>query len=250
MPLATLLVAAAFAAVHLFAGRLRFISLLPRSRYLSAAGGVGVAYVFVHLLPELAEYQEHVGGHFEDGSPLARVEVHVYLLALVGLIAFYGLDRLAVRTRRGGDGGDGDGDAHPEAGVFWLHVATFALYNGLIGYLLLHREPADAGTRGLVVYAVAIGLHFVTNDFGLHQHFPARYRRVGRFVLAAAVLLGWLVGYLGPSPDPLLVGALFGLLAGGIVLNTLKEELPEERDSSFWAFLLGSLAFGGLLLLI
>ena len=250
MPLATLLVAVGFAAVHLFAGKLRFISLLPRSRWLSAAGGVGVAYVFVHVLPELAEFQHGFGGALEERGVMARIETHVYVLALVGLTIFYGLDRLAVVSRTADDdpGNDGRGSEHPAGGVFWLHVVTFALYNGLIGYLLLHRE--DAGPRGVTLYAVAMGLHFLINDFGLHQHFPTRYRHAGRFVLAAAVLLGWLVGYLGPSPDPLLIGALFGLLAGGIVLNTLKEELPEGRDSSFWAFLLGTLAFSGLLLLV
>jgi hypothetical protein len=32
----------------------------------------------------------------------------------------------------------------------------------------------------------------------------------------------------------------FAILAGGIVLNVLKEELPEERQSRFGAFALGT----------
>ena len=51
----SLLLAAGLAAIHLFSGRLRFVRVIPRSRWLSAASGISVAYVFVHLLPDLAE---------------------------------------------------------------------------------------------------------------------------------------------------------------------------------------------------
>jgi len=37
-------------------------------------------------------------------------------------------------------------------------------------------------------------------------------------------------------------------IRGGVVLNIMKEELPEERKSRFCAFLLGALAAGALLL--
>ena len=33
-----------------------------------------------------------------------------------------------------------------------------------------------------------------------------------------------------------------------VVLNVLKEELPQERQSRFWAFALGLVVYGGLLL--
>lgn len=41
--LAPLLAAAGLALVHVFAGRLRFLDGIPRSRWLSIAGGVSVA---------------------------------------------------------------------------------------------------------------------------------------------------------------------------------------------------------------
>ncbi len=51
---------AGLAVVHLFSGKLRFLEGIPRSIWLSMAGGISVAYVFVHLLPELAEEQEAI----------------------------------------------------------------------------------------------------------------------------------------------------------------------------------------------
>jgi hypothetical protein len=37
-------------------------------------------------------------------------------------------------------------------------------------------------------------------------------------------------------------------LAGGVVLNVLKEKLPEQRESRFWAFALGPAFYTVLLL--
>jgi hypothetical protein len=60
--------------------------------------------------------------------------------------------------------------------------------------------------------------------------------------------LGWAIGlFLEISEAALAV--LFGFLAGGVVMNVLKEELPEERESSFWAFALGAAAYAVVLLI-
>lgn len=240
----TFFTALLFAAVHLFAGKLRFLDQLPRSRWLSAAGGVSVAYVFLHLLPELSERQHALG---ED---LLFVERHVYTLALVGLAVFYGLERVVASSREEAYKPDNAEEEVSQGatnqGAFWLSTLSFALYNLIIGYLLLSAE-ADNLT-GFVYYATALALHFVVNDYGLRHDHQQRYHRVGRFVLAAAVLVGWGLGRLISIPD-LWVTDLLAFLSGGVILNVLKEELPEERESSFWAFSLGALGYAGLLLL-
>lgn len=78
--------AIALAVVHLAANRLRFLDVVPRSRWLSVAGGISVAYVFVHLLPELNEAQETLDEAASGALPF--LEAHAYLVALVGLGAF------------------------------------------------------------------------------------------------------------------------------------------------------------------
>jgi len=130
--------------------------------------------------------------------------------------------------------------------VFWIHLAAFAHYNVLIGYLLLHREENEL--RGLVVYAIAMSLHFIVNDQGLRQQHGSTYHLYGRLVLAAAPVAGLLLG-LATNVSPLLLSALFAFLAGGIILNVLKEELPEDRQSRFSAFALGAILFAAVLLL-
>ena len=52
----TALIAIGLALTHLFSGKLRFAPI-PRSGWHSAASGFSVAYVFVHILPELNHHQ-------------------------------------------------------------------------------------------------------------------------------------------------------------------------------------------------
>ncbi|WP_246318928.1 hypothetical protein [Peteryoungia desertarenae] len=234
-----------FAAIHLFGWRIRSLQAQPRSRWLSLGGGVSVAYVFVHLLPELASHQ----GRFEeivDGQAglIAEIESHTYLIALLGLVVFYGLDRLALRTKPEADTASGSPSLQDD-GAFWLHLWSFALYNSLIAYLLLHREEDDL--RGLIIYGFAMSLHFLVNDQGLRHSHGALYDHRGRWLLAVSPFLGFGLGIFVTIPE-LAISALFAFLAGSIVMNVIKEELPKERDSRFLAFVSGALGYAALLL--
>jgi hypothetical protein len=230
------------AAIHILGGKRRFLDVIPRSRWLSGASGVSVAYVFVHVLPDLAESQ-HVMRE-EAGEVLGFLEHHVYLLALLGMMVFYGLERLVKRSHPQAAKSDSDGKPM-EAGVFWIHVGSFAAYNLLIGYLLLHRE--QPGGQSLLFFFLAMATHFLVNDYGLRQDHPRRYHHIGRWVLGAAVVAGSVVGAT-LQVHRAAIAMLFAFLAGGIVLNVLKEELPEERQSNFWAFAAGAVGYAALLM--
>ena len=229
-----------FVLVHVFIDEMKFLSGTPRSRWLSVAGGVSVAYVFLHLIPELSEGQKTLAESF---SAVHFAERHVYLIALAGLVVFYGLERLAAHSS------DQDADGRPEqatsGGVFALHIASFAIYNVLIGYLLLHRERSSL--QSLLFFALAMALHFVVTDYGLREHHKQRYNSVGRWVLSAAVLGGLALGF-SLVVHEAMVAVLVAFLAGGVVLNVMKEELPKERESRFSAFVIGVVAYSFLLL--
>jgi hypothetical protein len=138
------------------------------------------------------------------------------------------------------------GEDSTEAGVFWLHAISFAVFNALIGYLLLHRE--DPGIQGLLLFAFAMGVHFMINDHGLRKHHQRAYDEVGRWVLAAGIGVGWMVGLFFEVSEAA-IAVLFAFLAGGVIMNVLKEELPEERESRFWAFALGATLYAAILLI-
>ena len=79
-----------------------------------------------------------------------------------------------------------------------------------------------------------------THGTGAHVH--------GGVAVAAAPVAGLLLG-LVMNVSAVLLSALFAFLAGGIILNVLKEELPEDRRSRFRAFALGATSYAALLLL-
>jgi zinc transporter ZupT len=228
------------ALTHLFAERLKFSSI-PRSKWLSFAGGVSVTYIFVHLLPELAEGQEMIQ---ENGVEF--LEHHTYLIALIGLALFYGLEKTAKQSSESAREAPGD-EMAANLNVFWLHITSFALYNAIIGYLLVHRE--DESWRSLLWFTIAMAFHFVVNDYGLMDHYHNAYRRKGRWIIMLAILGGWLIGVLTDIPEIWII-MLFAFIGGGTIMNVLKEELPQERKSNFWAFGAGIFFYSLLLLFI
>jgi len=245
IPLFPLPAAAALVAVHLVAGRLRFLDVVPRSRWLSLAGGVSVAYVFVRLLPELSAGQEVVQRAIA-GELLAGLENHIYIVALLGLAIFYGLERVVRRSQEERSTMQETERTTTGPGVFWLHVASFGVYNILIGYLLLHR--IRPGLMSLAFYTVAMALHFLVTDYGLRNDHRRDYDRVGRWALSIALAGGLAAGYTSRLPE-LWVAVITAFLAGGVILNVLKEELPEERKSRIAPFFIGAFGYAAILLL-
>ena len=150
----TALMALGFCAVHLFVGKLRFLDVEPRSRWLSFAGGVAVAYVFLHILPELGAH----GATFQRAMGLARgaAEAWVYTMSLAGLALFYGIERALVVSRGGRD----RTNKRPGSGIFWLHIAASGLLIFIVAYLLNHREDETAG--GLILFFVALLVGYVS----------------------------------------------------------------------------------------
>lgn len=233
-PVAAGIFTVALALVHLLAGHRWFVDFDAKRPWLSAAGGATVAYVFVLLLPEVSEAALVVGERREEGL---LAEQYVYLTVLVGFVLFYGIE-VAVAHRTGED-------VEGSSLVFWAHVAVFALYSGLIGYLLFYQEVP--GVENLFFYALAMGLHFGITDFGLRRYHGADFDRAGRWLLAGATLLGGVVG-LVLELGGLLLATLFGFVAGAVVLNVIKEELPDLNESRFLAFAAGALAYTVVLL--
>jgi hypothetical protein len=63
------------------------------------------------------------------------------------------------------------------------------------------------------------------------------------------VLAGWLVGAITHVPEPVLA-RLFALVVGGVVITSMKAELPREGEGHFWPFCLGAAGYTLLLLAI
>ncbi len=233
----TLLAALALAGVNALPHLLRALPPEPRARFLSFCGGITIGFVLMRLLPALgteAELLQRMG----SALPLPPGE-NVYAVALFSLLLFYGAEMLSRRAAQATEPG------RPVARVraFRFELASFALLDFLIGFTLMHR--ARVGGHELLLFSVAMFLKFILSDQALHAQHQDAYDRAGRWVLSGAVLAGWALGLVASLPAivPQLVEAF---IAGGVILNILRWELPRSGGSRYWAFLFGAIVYAGL----
>lgn len=213
-----------------------------RRRWVSAAAGVSVAYVFVDVLPELGAHSQVIG-EAAGAAGLLFAEQRLYLLALLSFVVMYGLEHMVLTQRQHTGEATASGRPGP---AYWLHIAGFSAYSALIGYLLVER--ADRGIGSIALYTAAMAVHFVIVNHALAEEHGAAYRRHGHWWLAASVLAGWVMAVALPLSE-LAFARLFAVLAGGVVITSLRSELPDDRRGRFWWFCLAALAFAALLLM-
>ncbi len=71
-------------------------------------------------------------------------------------------------------------------------------------------------------------------------------KQIGRWVIAAAVILGWGLAIVTDIPERA-IALIVAFIGGGIILNVLKEELPGERQARFIPFVAGAVLYTALL---
>jgi hypothetical protein len=233
-----------FAGTFLFGGHVYVLRLLGSGRrtIISFSAGLASAYVFVHVMPELHGAREAL---VESASvPLKFEGMGIYLVALTGFLVFYGLEHLRKHLRKAGGEG-AETIEGTEGAEFGLHIGGFAAYVFLMSYLLVHN--LEETTTSLALYAVAIVFHFLAVAHELQNEHGAAYTRLGRWVLAAAAILGWTVGQMVALPFSVLA-LLVAFLSGAIMMNSLISELPSEKEGQFLPFMAGGLMYGLILL--
>jgi hypothetical protein len=213
--------------IHIFAGRIQFTGNIWHTRFLSMAGGVAVAYVFVELMPRLGVSQTTLQAISADIVPLK--ERHVYIVAFLGFLFFYGISRMPSKTAKNGNF------------QFSLNMISYVLLNFLVGYEIVDMN--DPFIQPLYLFTFALGLHYFITDYSLRQKHPGVYDRLGRFILAIALSFGFIAGLLTELPKTSIIyGVAF--VAGGVILNVLSHELPaDEKRTSFPGFALGGILY-------
>ena len=242
--LGTLAVTLFFCLAFLRGRHLPLLGKIGHRTVVSVAGGAAVAYVFMDLLPELGEAAL---GFREATSHLGTrlLDYGIHAATMAGFLFFYGLEELVIRSR------DEEerrrrreaGRAHP---LFRIHMIAFATYAWIVSYLMVGSAQQTA--RSLAFYAVAMALHFLSVAHALHEEHGARYDRIGAPLLVAFSATGWACGLAVELPEPV-CGVLLGVVAGGIIANTTISELPREKEGKFVPFLVGAVAYTGLLFL-
>lgn len=207
--IALIFVLSHFLAPYAFRFRERF-----RRAATSFTGGLAASYICLQLLPEIDEGSDLLGGR-------------IYFLVLVGLSIYYGLE---VWISRHGGGRQ----------QFSLRLLILAIYTLSISFTLSTQLPRNIVLS--LIYAVAMGLHIMSNDFALLEDRPARFLSPGRYVLIGAVLLGYVMSVVR-SPNPVVLDAGTAMLAGFMIFTVFRKEIPDFSKAHFRAFLSGSAVF-------
>jgi hypothetical protein len=227
-----------FAAMFLFGRNIHPLRAFLRDDRVAISFGAGmsVAYVFVHVMPELHDVRVSFAEGM--GTPLPFQGMLVYYFALVGFLLFFLMDQL--RERMAHSSGESAASL-----AFRLEIGGFSAYVGMMGYVLL-RNLGETHTS-TAFFAATIAIHFLALDHSLAMSHADPYRRVGRFVLAGSVVLGWLLGVALPLPAPV-VALLVAFVSGAVVVNATIMEIHGEKGGHLLPFAAGGLIYGLILI--
>jgi hypothetical protein len=191
----------------------------------SFGGGVGLAYIFLTLFPEV-----------EGAHPWLGHRIHI--ITLLSFILFFSLEAwLIARARlRAGQGGP-----PVEAPVFWLHIAIMGFYTAIVMFALPESIAGDL--LFAVATGFAIGVHLVYKDYVLRTGADEQFQLTGRALLTLAPLLGWVAHRL-VDPSEAVLDLSMAVLAGVLMQSVFRDELPRPDTASIGWMLAGVSVFG------
>jgi zinc transporter ZupT len=230
-------------AAHLNIRKLTYFRTLHRKFWLSFFSGISVAYVFVHIFPELGKAQEYF--YTTDFNFLHTLDYHAYLISLAGFLLFYGMEYFArksyltnIREKK---------SARVEDHIFWVHSFINISFNFMISYLIFDDEfPSQLG---LILFFIAMLTHLMIMDYDSYGYNKELYQRYGRWIYICANLLGLFTAVIFDVSESIFL-ILFAFLGGGMILNVIKEELPEDKKSNYAGFLLGAIVYSAVLIFV
>ncbi len=223
------------ASMHLFI--VPFLTIASRKMHsiiFSIGNGIALSYVFLDVLPKLAQSDRIVSRTLQGILPY--VERHAYVMALFGFLFFYFVqkqERSGVRKKH----------TNP---LISLTCLSYSLFQFLVGYAVADKN--DPEVQPLILFTLSISLHFFTSDY---TFFPQAGESVKQRYIQTVLILflfsGWFIGsmYMIPKASIALVSAFIG---GGVIMNVIGHEIPEEKPNSSISFLMSTIGYSIILL--
>lgn len=216
------------------------IYLFPRDRvssqkWFSFSSGIAITYFFMYLLPSLNKRQDTLRVDWLD----LALPSEIYVISLLGFTVFYGTMRV-VRTPYFKD------ETIDQNVSYWLQVTLLTAYMSFSAYVVTATSVTFVARS---FYATALGVHFLAVGHDLYRHYGERYIRQGRYLLSGGIVVGGFFSRFVELPSHI-EAILFAFVAGAMILNIVKFELPADRNLHFRTFVLAVVSYGGLLLLL
>lgn len=228
--------AAALVLVHVFAVRVARLPDTAQLRIASLGGGVAAAYVFVQVMPELAEGGRSLSTlDIVDFAPTPLVESGLFLIALIGMIALYSLDVLS------------DSGKTSTRTLYRIHLLAFGVLNVIYGYTMPFL--VTTGVVYAVLFTVAIAAHMLLSDRTLARAHPEHFRHQDRWMGTLGIVGGIVLAVLLPPASELALAIPTAFLGGGLLMTTFRDELPAASKVRLPWLVSGAAAMAGVLVI-
>ena len=220
------------ALVHILCGKDNWWRVFEAHGWVSFSAGASVAYVFIHVFPEISILQQQLSGiptHEYNGHFFNQP---LYITALAGICLPYLLDTLELSYIER----DKKCHTHVHQGIFGIRKFLYILYNMMLAYMIVHRHNDGVLTMKIIV--MVLSMHFIVINASFKEIYPELFKKYIRWFAILGLVLGGVLARTVKMPD-FIVAYLFALIGGIITYTALKQELPKTNHRAPFHFLAG-----------
>lgn len=226
---------------HILCGKKNWWHFFEAHGWVSFSAGASVAYVFVHVFPDISILQQQFTGipsHHYNGRFFNQP---LYLTALAGICLPYLIDTLELNYS------EHNKRCHVQIhqGIFGLRKLLYTLYNMMLAYMIVNRH--NEGLLSMKIIVIVLVMHFIVINANFKEIYNALLQRYIRWFAVLGLIFGGILGKIVTIPD-FILAYLFSLIGGIITYTALKEELPKTSHRAPFHFLAGVVCFSLLIL--
>ncbi|NOQ15782.1 MAG: hypothetical protein GQ581_01850 [Methyloprofundus sp.] len=229
------------AGVHILCGKDSWWHFFEAHGWVSFSAGASVAYVFIHVFPDISILQQQLSGipsHHYSGQFFNQP---LYITALAGICLPYLLDTLEMRYAEH----DKQCDRQVHLSIFGIRKLLYTFYNMMLAYMIVNRHTEGVLSMKIIVLVVA--MHFIVLNANFKETYHDLFKKYIRWFAVLGLVLGGVLAKAVIIPS-FVLAYLFALIGGVITYTALKQELPKTNHRAPFHFLAGIICFTLLIL--
>ena len=232
---------AILAGVHILCGKSNWWHFFEAHGWISFSAGASVAYVFIHVFPDISILQQQISGapsHDYNGQFFSH---SLYLTALAGICLPYLLDSLELSYS------EQDKKCHDQVhqGIFGIRKLLYMLYNMMLAYMIVNRHID--GIVSVKIIILVLSMHFIVLNAYFIEVYNELFKTHVRWFAILGLVIGGVLAKAATIPDYILA-YVFAMVGGIITYAALKQELPKTNHRAPFHFLAGVVCFSLLIL--
>lgn len=157
--------------VHIWCGKDSWWQFFEAHGWISFSAGASVAYVFIHVFPEISILQQQFIGipsHPYNGQFFNQP---LYLTALAGVCLPYLLDTLELSYT------EHEIKYHKQVhlGIFGVRKLLYMLYNMMLAYMIVNRH--NDGVLSMKIIVMVLSMHFIVFNAAFKETYHELFKK-------------------------------------------------------------------------